>query len=159
HSFRYLTSTEIYALSLHDALPILYVTGKRNANGFAASTSQFAASLRRTTVPRSLCPVSIRPRWVRSSTGRERSIAAVIASATARSEEHTSELQSRRDLVCRLLHEKKNGNTAIAAIAYRPIEVERVLFGKRPDDSTIAKAAAHAVDGIEPNSDLVASAE
>src|SRR5690349_23585898 len=25
-----------------------------------------------------------------------------------RSEEHTSELQSRRDLVCRLLHEKKN---------------------------------------------------
>src|SRR6266496_6193695 len=28
-------------------------------------------------------------------------------SATARSEEHTSELQSRRDLVCRLLLEKK----------------------------------------------------
>src|SRR5690349_23129120 len=29
------------------------------------------------------------------------------ASATIRSEEHTSELQSRRDLVCRLLLEKK----------------------------------------------------
>src|SRR5438874_7895667 len=28
--------------------------------------------------------------------------------ASARSEEHTSELQSRRDLVCRLLLEKKN---------------------------------------------------
>src|SRR3954470_25083927 len=28
-----------------------------------------------------------------------------------RSEEHTSELQSRRDLVCRLLLEKKNNNT------------------------------------------------
>src|SRR5204863_6170986 len=28
----------------------------------------------------------------------------------ARSEEHTSELQSRRDLVCRLLLEKKNNN-------------------------------------------------
>src|SRR5690349_20311125 len=28
---------------------------------------------------------------------------------TRRSEEHTSELQSRRDLVCRLLLEKKNG--------------------------------------------------
>src|SRR5690349_23701044 len=28
-----------------------------------------------------------------------------------RSEEHTSELQSRRDLVCRLLLEKKNKNT------------------------------------------------
>src|SRR5690349_23985628 len=32
---------------------------------------------------------------------------AVIAQAFARSEEHTSELQSRRDLVCRLLLEKK----------------------------------------------------
>src|SRR6266496_6311879 len=30
-------------------------------------------------------------------------------SAGRRSEEHTSELQSRRDLVCRLLLEKKNG--------------------------------------------------
>src|SRR5204862_6218176 len=30
-----------------------------------------------------------------------------ISLATARSEEHTSELQSRRDLVCRLLLEKK----------------------------------------------------
>src|SRR5438874_12772095 len=29
-------------------------------------------------------------------------------SASSRSEEHTSELQSRRDLVCRLLLEKKN---------------------------------------------------
>src|SRR5207249_11941372 len=31
------------------------------------------------------------------------------AMASVRSEEHTSELQSRFDLVCRLLHEKKNG--------------------------------------------------
>src|SRR5690349_22860190 len=31
----------------------------------------------------------------------------VVRGATARSEEHTSELQSRRDLVCRLLLEKK----------------------------------------------------
>src|SRR5690349_24181268 len=31
--------------------------------------------------------------------------------ATMRSEEHTSELQSRRDLVCRLLLEKKKKNT------------------------------------------------
>src|SRR5690349_23694967 len=30
-----------------------------------------------------------------------------VAAHTARSEEHTSELQSRRDLVCRLLLEKK----------------------------------------------------
>src|SRR5438874_9949729 len=32
-------------------------------------------------------------------------------SITSRSEEHTSELQSRRDLVCRLLLEKKNNKT------------------------------------------------
>src|SRR5438874_6385048 len=32
-----------------------------------------------------------------------------------RSEEHTSELQSRRDLVCRLLLEKKNRNNASPA--------------------------------------------
>src|SRR5690349_23972136 len=32
--------------------------------------------------------------------------------ATHRSEEHTSELQSRRDLVCRLLLEKKNKRRA-----------------------------------------------
>src|SRR5690349_15015959 len=34
-------------------------------------------------------------------------IAAMLAAASVRSEEHTSELQSRRDLVCRLLLEKK----------------------------------------------------
>src|SRR5690349_22401827 len=32
----------------------------------------------------------------------------VLGQVVARSEEHTSELQSRRDLVCRLLLEKKN---------------------------------------------------
>src|SRR5690349_23809385 len=34
--------------------------------------------------------------------------AAALFSVVERSEEHTSELQSRRDLVCRLLLEKKN---------------------------------------------------
>src|SRR5438874_6242973 len=37
----------------------------------------------------------------------------------ARSEEHTSELQSRRDLVCRLLLEKKNNR------CYRPNSLKR----------------------------------
>src|SRR5690606_39496427 len=40
-----------------------------------------------------------------SSKGRSRS----SVSTTARSEEHTSELQSRENLVCRLLLEKKKG--------------------------------------------------
>src|SRR5438874_7894863 len=40
-------------------------------------------------------------------------------SGTARSEEHTSELQSRRDLVCRLLLEKKKKNQKTDINAYR----------------------------------------
>src|SRR5438874_3315407 len=40
-----------------------------------------------------------------------------MADLLERSEEHTSELQSRRDLVCRLLLEKKNTYTKITAPA------------------------------------------
>src|SRR5438105_5954123 len=48
--------------------------------------------------------------------GREPGIA---TAATPRSEEHTSELQSRVDLVCRLLLEKKkNGNIAESERSY-----------------------------------------
>src|SRR3982750_5060729 len=65
-------TTEIYTLSLHDALPICRPPGR--AGG----------PLRRRPPPR--------PR--------------------ERSEEHTSELQSRSDLVCRLLLEKKNTEPA-----------------------------------------------
>src|SRR5438874_3664654 len=39
----------------------------------------------------------------------------VVATARIRSEEHTSELQSRRDLVCRLLLEKKNEKAVSAS--------------------------------------------
>src|SRR3712207_7127784 len=42
---------------------------------------------------------------------RERSLMARFAGSAARSEEHTSELQSRQYLVCRLLLEKKKNNT------------------------------------------------
>src|SRR5699024_11703552 len=40
-----------------------------------------------------------------------------IAARLARSEEHTSELQSRFDLVCRLLLEKKKGDVDLKVIA------------------------------------------
>src|SRR5437588_7040669 len=68
-------TTEIYTLSLHDALPIFVL-----------------AQIVRRCVP------------------------ALLAGATsqtqeARSEEHTSELQSHSDLVCRLLLEKKKKKT------------------------------------------------
>src|SRR5947209_9361235 len=65
-------TTEIYTLSLHDALPILNREKKRPLD------------------PR---PAGLGKRNLRLS--------------VARSEEHTSELQSRQYLVCRLLLEKK----------------------------------------------------
>src|SRR6266496_6679838 len=69
-------TTEIYTLSLHDALPIYR----------SRARARRAASL------------------VGDLESRE---AAAVGAENGRSEEHTSELQSRRDLVCRLLLEKK----------------------------------------------------
>src|SRR6266496_6326669 len=68
-------TTEIYTLSLHDALPIL--------------------------------PGGYPPRLSQSSRSSTVLMTSAAVSCSARSEEHTSELQSRRDLVCRLLLEKK----------------------------------------------------
>src|SRR2546430_10349212 len=41
-------------------------------------------------------------------------------SSEVRSEEHTSELQSQSNLVCRLLLEKKKNTTTFSRTAYRP---------------------------------------
>src|SRR5438093_13685072 len=73
-SFTAASTTKIYTLSLHDALPIS----------------------RRTTS----CP------WSRPSPASSSTAEAGPRGAT-RSEEHTSELQSLTNLVCRLLLEKK----------------------------------------------------
>src|SRR2546422_11619846 len=67
-------TTEIYSLSLHDALPI------------SRSTARARVAFQR---------------------HREPNIGASSIACTRRSEEHTSELQSRLHLVCRLLLEKK----------------------------------------------------
>src|SRR5690606_42009845 len=99
-------TTDTYTLSLHDALPILYtltadntvkqqaveVTGKSGNNYIVKSG------------------VSVNDRIVLSgldklSDGME--IKPLNVPTGARSEEHTSELQSRENLVCRLLLEKK----------------------------------------------------
>src|SRR2546430_11356172 len=66
-------TTEIYTLSLHDALPILC--------GIETTAVELERGVR----------------ILRHGFGRD----------TARSEEHTSELQSQSKLVCRLLLEKK----------------------------------------------------
>src|SRR5687768_17801293 len=81
--------TEIYTLSLHDALPI--------------SGREHRPRPRRARARRRPCRVRRRDA---GGTGRMTAVAIFIV-ATARSEEHTSELQSRLHLVCRLLLEKK----------------------------------------------------
>src|SRR5204862_8043395 len=76
--------THIYTLPLHDALPI---SAARKAPGLPAR-------------PPKLCSCRS-PSWFAARDG------CIGCNPPTRSEEHTSELQSRRDLVCRLLLEKK----------------------------------------------------
>src|SRR5688572_32602599 len=83
-------TTEIYTLSLHDALPILAQRGLRE--------------LRRLAVGRA----RRRRRGVHGDgEGRLPGAAPAQDRLALRSEEHTSELQSQSNLVCRLLLEKK----------------------------------------------------
>src|SRR5690242_5764554 len=51
----------------------------------------------------------------------------VIKAARKRSEEHTSELQSHVNLVCRLLLEKKNRDREDGAERARPLQLRRTL--------------------------------
>src|SRR5690606_41675259 len=76
-------TTEIYTLSLHDALPI--------------------SETKSTSMPLPCIHVSfgVSHLWV------DNFISPPFESSVVRSEEHTSELQSRENLVCRLLLEKK----------------------------------------------------
>src|SRR5207249_11782384 len=93
-------TSEIYTLSLHDALPISLAD--------------------RNSAPRG---VQLRPARMRAA--REAIlVAAGCLAATrmaSRSEEHTSELQSRFDLVCRLLLEKKKKKTTYNKIDKKTI--------------------------------------
>src|SRR3712207_8051720 len=83
---------EIYPLSLHDALPIFGEFADRNCVVLTASTdSEFSHK-----------------GWCESHTDLKGMRYLMLADTThQRSEEHTSELQSRQYLVCRLLLEKK----------------------------------------------------
>src|SRR5687768_18224125 len=80
-------TTEIYTLSLHDALPIsrLCASVTANSRGSQSGSGGFPCS-----------PVRYRDQG-----------------SYFRSEEHTSELQSRLHLVCRLLLEKKKNKRHI----------------------------------------------
>src|SRR5947209_16273913 len=88
----------IYTLSLHDALPI-YVAHKHTAAGRSPCWRALVATSVTASTKSSRREVGrLRARRHRSRHQRP----------PTRSEEHTSELQSRQYLVCRLLLEKKN---------------------------------------------------
>src|SRR5438874_9584274 len=95
--FNHTTSAQSYTLSLHDALPI---SGRERALLFRGDVEH--AKLAVAAFERD--PFAVR-RELRRMIARG-------AVRELRSEEHTSELQSRRDLVCRLLLEKKNRRCA-----------------------------------------------
>src|SRR5438034_11578489 len=83
-------TTEIYTLSLHDALPIWWEAG-----GVGVGVETWGP-----------LPMDLRVPPVLDELG-ENLLRACPAGGVLRSEEHTSELQSHSDLVCRLLLEKK----------------------------------------------------
>src|SRR3712207_7348764 len=98
-------TTEIYTLSLHDALPISHSPRP------IASPSRIVAVTTTASVrePRAIVNA---PAMGKRSTETSR--------LRDRSEEHTSELQSRQYLVCRLLLEKKKKLLNISQDTYPP---------------------------------------
>src|SRR3712207_7810317 len=99
-------TTEIYTLSLHDALPIWRSTG-RGRRGCCGTTR---------TGRRSCSSGSCRA-------GRSRTCPTRGRRPPRRSEEHTSELQSRQYLVCRLLLEKKKKNKPILTLDHTTLHI------------------------------------
>src|SRR5690349_17750143 len=98
-------TTEIHTLSLHDALPIYHGariwrrTGPRGAGSAPACSARSSRPCAASTEAATTKGRLRAPRVVPVCAQR----AILRAGEPARSEEHTSELQSRRDLVCRLL--------------------------------------------------------
>src|SRR5687768_18102451 len=93
-------TTEIYTLSLHDALPILAGTDLVHAHGLRAGLVAAAARRLARRAPRLVLTLH-------NALPERGGLVRRVLAALERSEEHTSELQSRLHLVCRLLLEKK----------------------------------------------------
>src|SRR5690606_39857411 len=84
------------------------------ASTWSTSSSRSVATMPSRRIPALLTTPSSRPNSpVTRSTSRPIPAQSVTEVESARSEEHTSELQSRENLVCRLLLEKKNHNISI----------------------------------------------
>src|SRR2546428_8693779 len=96
-------TTEIYTLSLHDALPICLPDER-----WPARDELIAQHAHRVEVG-AMIDVRVGGRLL------------------GRSEEHTSELQSRSDLVCRLLLEKKKKTTLPQLVQHYRTQISRLL--------------------------------
>src|SRR5690606_41848586 len=94
--FNVTPTTLFYTLSLHDALPISFPDSDAGA-----STPSTSAAISK---PPSAGSTPTSPPSPNSGSPKS-------CATSPRSEEHTSELQSRENLVCRLLLEKKNTET------------------------------------------------
>src|SRR3712207_7060104 len=99
-------TTEIYTLSLHDALPIFQPTPRLKRSAREEAYRWYPLLMR------ARAPMLRRVRHSGIGRGGPRT-------AAGRSEEHTSELQSRQYLVCRLLLEKKKHNERTATLINR----------------------------------------
>src|SRR5690606_40422462 len=93
-------TTAVCALSLHDALPISRTRWMSPASRRHSSKPSAPSSSTR-------APAAASSRELRSPTPPLSSPRQCPLFSLSRSEEHTSELQSRENLVCRLLLEKK----------------------------------------------------
>src|SRR5207249_6001260 len=98
--------THIHTLSLHDALPISYTHTFRNGGTYRYHDG-LHPSLRGTVTVRGAAPqVTLATSAPIVKFGTQVTLTGTVSNKKAgetRSEEHTSELQSRFDLVCRLL--------------------------------------------------------
>src|SRR5260370_6870797 len=96
-------TTEIYTLSLHDALPIFTGANKILPDGKQVSD------------------YGVDPHGIVIFTPDGR----YVVEMTMRSEEHTSELQSHLNLVCRLLLEKKK---TISHTPHSPYNIQHTIY-------------------------------
>src|SRR5205807_9966383 len=113
-SFTAPPTTALYPLSLHDALPIF---GSRPRAIRPRFPFRGPCSISRASISRSRAS---RPPSRRRSIGAARRPTRRSSSAR-RSEEHTSELQSPCNLVCRLLLEKKKNKQSLCIAMLRRI--------------------------------------
>src|SRR3712207_8790422 len=107
-------TTEIYTLSLHDALPIFYPDNDLSYTENFLSMMFKMTEVKYEPDPRLARALDVL--WILHADHEQNCSTAAVrgvgsSQVDPRSEEHTSELQSRQYLVCRLLLEKKKNNT------------------------------------------------